>query len=170
MTASSPARLSAPSRAGAATTIAVAGLTAAVVEMVFVLPIQAGMGHSPLLIFQSIAQGALGRAAYAGGLASAGLGVAVHLLVSFVAAAVYLWAVEREPALEDHPVAGGMIFGALVYPVMVIGVIPLSRIGFNPPPSAPLWALSFTIHVVAFGLPISLAVAWMRHGRIWPKT
>jgi len=35
---------------------AVAGLVAAVVEMVFVLPIQAlGLGHSPEVAFQSVA-------------------------------------------------------------------------------------------------------------------
>ena len=49
-----------------------AGLVVATVEMVFVLPIQAfGLRHSPEVVFQSIVAGALGRAAFSGGLALA---------------------------------------------------------------------------------------------------
>lgn len=170
MTTTSSVASSAPSRAGAASTVLVAGLAAAAVEMAFVLPIQAALRNSPLVVFQSIAAGALGRAAYSAGIASAAVGLAAHILVSLTAAAVYLWAAMREPVLERRPIAGGMIFGALVYPVMTMVVIPLSRIGFTPPKSAVLWATSFSVHVLAFGLPIAVAVAWMRHGRLHPTS
>jgi len=56
--------------------------------MVFVLPIQEFLGASPVVVFQSIASGALGEAAFHEGLAAAGLGLGVHLFISLVAAGV----------------------------------------------------------------------------------
>jgi hypothetical protein len=139
-----------------------AGLVGAIVEMVFVLPIQAfGLHHSPEVIFQSIAAGALGRAAFSGGLASALLGVAAHVLISVVAAGVYVLAAGRWTVLLSRPVAGGIVFGAVVYGVMNFVVIPLSAIGFQIPPSLGLAGLSLSIHLFAFGLPIALVVRAM---------
>lgn len=140
----------------------VAGLAGAVVEMVFVLPIQEyDLHHSPALVFQSIAMGAQGRAALQGGLLSTALGVGVHVLVSVVAAGVYAGAALRWDALIRRPIAGGMAFGTLVYVVMTFVVIPLSAIGFSPPRSVGLFALSFAIHLFAFGVPIALVVRAM---------
>ncbi len=64
----------------------IAGLAASVIEMVFVLPIQALLGHSPMLVFQSIASGVSGTAAYRGGMASALAGVGWHVLISLISA------------------------------------------------------------------------------------
>ncbi len=44
---------------------------------------------------------------------------------------------------------------------MIFVVIPLSAIGFSPPRSLGLFALSFAIHLLAFGLPIALTVRAM---------
>ncbi|HEX4742137.1 MAG TPA: hypothetical protein VH353_12460, partial [Caulobacteraceae bacterium] len=61
----------------------VAGGVGAVVEMIFVLPIQQfGLHHSPAVVLQSIAMGAQGQAAFRGGAASVALGVGIHILVS----------------------------------------------------------------------------------------
>ena len=76
-----------------------AGIAAAVIEMVVVLPIQEFLGASPVVVFQSIASGALGKAAFHEGLAAAGLGVGVHLFISLVAAGVYVLGALRWPAL-----------------------------------------------------------------------
>ncbi|MBI3677739.1 MAG: hypothetical protein HY243_14110 [Proteobacteria bacterium] len=140
-----------------ATTSVAAGLTAAIVEMIFVLPIQAMLGASPLIVFQSIASGALGRAAFTGGLYAASLGVAVHLFVSLVAAAIFVFAASRWDVLIRKPVMSGIIFGVMAYIVMTFVVVPLSAIGFRLPKSLPLFLASFGIHLFAFGLPISLA-------------
>lgn len=141
-----------------------AGLAGAVVEMVFVLPIQGALGNSPAVVFQSIAAGALGRAAFTGGVAAVALGVAVHLLVSLAAALVYVEAALRWPRLDRRPILGGIAFGAAVYMFMVFGVIPLSAIGFHPPRSLPLMGLSIAVHLFAFGLPIALVSTWLRRG------
>ncbi len=134
-----------------------AGLAAATSEMIFVLPIQAALGTSKILIFQSIARGVLGRAAFSDGFASAALGLFVHVLVSVVTAAIYLYAAVRRPALIRRPFLSGMAVGIVAYLVMNFVVIPLSAIGFHLPKSVFLGLVSFAIHLFAFGLPIALA-------------
>lgn len=133
-----------------------AGLAGAVVEMVFVLPIQHLLGASPVFVFQGIASGALGKSAFTGGTSTALFGLVIHLFVSFVAAGVYIAARARSALVRTRPAAAGMAFGAVCYVVMTFVVIPLSAIGFHPPKSLFLASLSFAIHVFAFGLPIAL--------------
>ena len=143
-------------------TAVVAGLVAAVVEMAFVLPIQAVVLHnSPEAVFQSIAVGASGRAAFTGGWTSALQGVGWHVLVSLGAALVYVIAAARWPVLLRRPVIGGLGLGVLAYGVMIFGVIPLSRIGFTMPAADALTLISFAIHLFAFGLPIALVARAM---------
>jgi hypothetical protein len=141
----------------------VAGLTAAVVEMVFVLPIQALLGNSPIIVFQSIAFGVLGRPAFHQGLYAASIGVGVHLLVSFVSAAGFVFTADRWRLLLKKPVVSGIVCGFVAYLVMNFVVIPLSVIGLKLPKLGWLWLISFSIHLFAFGLPISLvsrAMLW----------
>ncbi|THD62869.1 hypothetical protein [Phenylobacterium sp.] len=133
------------------------GLAAAAVEMAVVLPIQAAMGASPALVFQSIAAGAVGRAAaLAGGASTVALGVFVHVLISVVAAGLYVFASDRLPVLLRRPVTLGILYGVPCYGVMTFVVIPLSRIGFALPKSLLLFSLSFGTHLFAFGLPIAV--------------
>jgi hypothetical protein len=138
-----------------------AGLTASIVEMIVVLPIQAMLGASPEVVFQSIARGLLGRAAFTEGLGSMALGIFIHVLISVVAALCFVAAAARTPALVERPVISGVIFGVLVYLVMTFIVVPLSAIGFHLPKSYGLMAISFAVHLFAFGLPIGLVTAAM---------
>src|SRR5262249_3985540 len=132
------------------------------VEMMIVLPAQAALGEGPEQVFQGIAYGALGPAAFRGGYGAAALGVAVHLLISVVAAGLYAWAALRWLTLVRRPLLWGLAYGVVVYVVMNFIVVPLSRIGFSLPKSAPLLAVSFGTHLVFFGLPIALTVAVWR--------
>jgi len=142
-----------------------AGIAAAVIEMVFVLPIQEFLGASPVVVFQSIASGALGEAAFHEGLAAAGLGLGVHLFISLVAAGVYVLGALRWPALLRRAAVSGMVYGVLVYLIMTFVVVPLSAIGFRPPRSLILMLTSLAVHVFAFGLPISLVVSTLLGAR-----
>ena len=136
-----------------------AGIAAAAIEMVFVLPIQDFLGASPLVVFQSIASGALGKAAFQQGLAAAALGLGIHLLISIVAAGLYVLGAQRWPALLRRAAVCGMAYGVLVYLIMTFVVVPLSAIGFRPPKSLILMLTSLAVHVFAFGLPIALIVS-----------
>ena len=136
-----------------------AGLFAAVVEMIFVLPIQYALGASPTVVFQSIASGALGKRAFEEGTSAVLLGVAVHILISLVSAALYMAAAFRWEFLRRRAIVSGSLFGVLAYVVMNFLVIPLSAIGFRWPRSLPLFLVSLAIHMFAFGVPIAAVCA-----------
>jgi hypothetical protein len=143
-------------RWGVSETILIAGLTAALLEMLPALIVPGTLGVPPLLLFQSISSGLLGPAAYSGGMASALLGAAIHLFISLVAAGIFVFASRLWPVLTVRYVFAGLLYGALVYAVMNYVVVPLSAIAFKPTAALPLVATSFAVHLVFFGLPISL--------------
>ena len=132
-----------------------AGLAGAVVEMLVVLPVQGALGASPARVFQGIAAGAMGRAAFTGGAGAVVLGVFFHTLISVVAAGVYVLAADRWDALRRRPWLGGLVLGTLCYVVMNFVVVPMSRIGPRPLPAPPLLLVSFAIHLLLFGVPIA---------------
>jgi hypothetical protein len=138
----------------------IAGLAAAVIEMVFVLPIQASLGHSPMIVFQSIASGVSGTVAYGGGMASALAGIGWHVLISLVSAACYVAAATRLPFLLARPLIGGVLCGVVAYAVMSWVVLPLSALGYAPTTKPLMMLLSFSIHLFGFGIPISYVARW----------
>jgi hypothetical protein len=142
----------------------IAGIAAAVIEMVFVLPIQALLGHSPTLVFQSIASGVSGTAAYRGGVGSALAGVGWHLLISLVSASCYVAAATRLPFLYARPLIGGLLCGVVAYAVMSWIVLPLSALGYAPTTNPLMLLLSFSIHLIGFGIPIAYIARWQMAG------
>jgi uncharacterized membrane protein YagU involved in acid resistance len=89
---------------------------------------------SPAAVWQSVAAGLLGKeAAYAGGNATATLGLALHFFIAFVMALVYVLASRRLGVLVARPLAMGMLYGLALYLVMNFVVVPLSAIGFHAP-------------------------------------
>jgi hypothetical protein len=146
-----------------------AGLFAAVFEMLFVLPIQWFVLHnSPVTVFQSIAYGAIGKAAFKGGLATTGLGVFFHALISVVAAGLYALAATRWSLLLRRPWLMGLAYGLPVYLVMSFIVVPLSKVGFSLPKDPAIWLVSFSIHFVGFSIPIAVVCRWVM-GRPAPE-
>ncbi len=136
------------------------GLAAAVLDAADALvAYKLAFGMSPVAIYQFVASGLLGKAAYAGGVATALLGLAVHVLVAFTAATVFVLASERLPELRRNAVRWGLLFGVGVYAVMNLVVIPLSRIGPSIP-SLPLLLNGLLGHALLVGLPIGLATRW----------
>lgn len=140
----------------------IAGTVAAVVEMIPILAIQGLLlGVMPTRIFQSIASGLLGPAAYSGGIATVILGAALHLLISVIAAAVFIVAAQVRPSLLRLPVLSGLAFGVLVYVVMSWIVVPLSAVAFKPAFKPALMSVSLAVHMLFFGLPIAFAARWL---------
>ncbi len=116
--------------------------------------------HSrPISIFQGIAGGLLGRAAFQGGLPTAILGAVLHYFISLAVVAVYFFASKWIPALVRHPVPFGLLYGAGVFLVMNHVVVPLSALGggggnslFNP-----LYLNGILGHPLVVGLPAAFA-------------
>ena len=138
----------------------VVGTIAAVTEMVPVFPIQGALGVSPRLVLQSIASGLLGRAAYSGGAATIFLGVALHLLISFLFALAYVGVSDRWPALRQHPWFAGIAYGTFAFAVMRYIVVPLSAVAYKQSTDWAMFATSLAVHIVGFGIPIALLDRW----------
>jgi hypothetical protein len=144
-------------RSGRLQAIVAGGLLVAVLDgLDAVLAYKLAFGMTPVAIYQFVASGLLGQAAYAGGMATALLGLAIHVLIAVSAAAVFVLASERLPQLRRHSVRWGLGFGVAVFVVMGFVVIPLSRIPASPP-SLPLLANGVLGHALLVGLPIALA-------------
>jgi uncharacterized membrane protein YagU involved in acid resistance len=110
----------------------------------------------PVRVLQYIASGALGPSAFRGGAATAAVGLALHFVIAFAAAALYVAASRRWRVLTARPVASGSAYGVVVYAMMQLVVLPLSRVTRG----TPTWrsvALMIGIHIVCVGLPIAVA-------------
>lgn len=106
-------------------------------------------------IFQSVAAGLLGESSFAGGAATAALGLALHFFIATSMSVAYYLAAGRWTVLRDRPVACGAVYGLLLYGVMNYVVVPLSAAGGGA--KNPLWiGLTVLVHVVFIGIPIAL--------------
>jgi len=121
-------------------------------------------GATPIGIFQSIASGLLGRAAYQGGLATAMLGVAVHYFIAFLIVATAVIAARWVPRLADSPWAWGPVYGLIAYAVMNMVVLPMSSASFGPP-SAIVVVNGLLIHALGVGIPSALTARAVWSGR-----
>jgi uncharacterized membrane protein YagU involved in acid resistance len=112
-------------------------------------------GTTPTRIFQHIASGVLGRAAFDGGYVTALLGFFLHFMIAFIIAAIYFRASISLPMLVRRAVVWGVIYGVAVYFVMNYVVLPFSAAPlarFAVPPF-----LNGVIgHALLVGLPVAL--------------
>jgi len=129
-------------------TLAVAGLD--ILDAVLFFGIRNDV--QPIAIFQSIASGVMGRAAYDGGVATALLGGALHVLIALLVVAVYLAAARRWRRLARKPLLYGPLYGLAVYVVMNLVVVPLSAAAVGPP-SWPVVVNGVLIHILGVGVP-----------------
>lgn len=137
--------------------IVAGGLVAGVLDALdAIVAFKLVLGFDPVPIYQFVASGALGPAAFSGGLATAALGLAIHFVIAFSAAAVFTLASVRWRALVTRPAVTGAAFGVLVYLVMTHVVVPLSKIPASPF-SLPLALNGVIGHALLVGLPIAVA-------------
>ena len=141
---------------GAFRAIFTAGLVVGVLDIssAFVIWWQRGVGARRGL--QGIAVGLLGANAFDGGLATAGLGLALHFFVAFVVVSVFYLASLQIEFLTIHPIASGVLYGIGVYIVMYWFVLPTAFPTFRHR----LWneLLAVAIHISLIGLPCALIV------------
>ena len=109
---------------------------------------------------QFVASGAMGNAAYTGGLATALLGLVLELLMTIIIAGIFVVGVDRIPVLRQHVIPGSLLYGFGVFVVMNSIVLPLSAA--PPLPVPPMWLFIEMIleHILLVGLPLGLLVRW----------
>lgn len=115
------------------------------------------MKITPVMILHHIASGVLGRKAAQGGSATAALGLMLHFVIAFSAAAIYYLASRRITFMTEHTVLSGMLYGEAVFLFMFFVVSPLSGAGKSPFTMATLVTGPIG-HMFLVGLPIALAV------------
>jgi hypothetical protein len=113
------------------------------------------LGTTPLRLLQGIASGLLGSAAFQWGLASATLGAVLHFFIAFVVVLAYYAASTRLSGLTRRPLAYGALYGLVVYSVMYLVVLPLSRTG---PPHFSVASVTDELfaHICLVGIPSAL--------------
>jgi hypothetical protein len=109
-----------------------AGLICGVLDALSAIAVSWCFGAKPIRVFQGIASGLIGRSAFQWGSGSAWMGLGLHFLVAFGAAATYYVASRSLPVLINHALVSGVAFGAMVHLFMTFVVIPLSAIGRRP--------------------------------------
>ena len=139
--------------------VALAALIAGTLDITDAIIAWSFKGATALRIFQSVARGVLGEAAFEGGIPTAVLGGALHYFISLVAAAAYYLAALRAPALVRRPVVFGLLYGAAVFIVMNYAVVPLSAVGRFPSMEPLYYANAVFANVALFGLPIALVIS-----------
>jgi len=116
-------------------------------------------GADAAVILQSIAAGIQGKAAFAGGAASAALGLALHFLIMCAMAAVYWVACRRWPGMIARPVPAGVAYGLLTWIAMNYVIVPSSRA--LPPGFIVSWFVDGLLaHVLLVGLLFAFVARW----------
>jgi hypothetical protein len=162
---SAPAETPPQSGRSAGRAIAWAWLACGVLDISSAIVISIAYKSSPFRMLQGIAGAVLGPRTFELGPATAVLGLTMHFLVALTATLVFYALSRRIPAMYEHPVIAGILFGIFWLLVMYRGVIPLLAalrplyIANAPKRPLPaLWPLPILVHMTCVGLPISLAI------------
>ena len=151
-------------RSRALPTIALAGLIAGILDITSAFVIAGIKGTGSIRMLQGIASGLLGQRSFEGGMATAGLGLGIHFLIAFTAAAVFYAASRKFSSLTQHAVVSGLLYGIAVYIFMYWIVVPLAFPTARHSTSRDVTAV--IIHIILIGLPISLVVHRFSNGKM----
>ena len=113
-------------------------------------------GIKPVRVWQGVASGLFGEPAFRQGWASGGFGRLLHCMIAFSVATVFIEACAQIPLLARAYWISGAVYGALVFGVMNLVVLPLSARAKRPSSSQVL-IVQLIFHVVFVGLPIAFA-------------
>jgi len=136
-----------------------AGLIAGLLDLAYVVALTLSRNGDPMRTLQGMAAAVVGPAArnpHDWGYAIVGL--ALHFVIAYVWAALFCVAASFRPYLVRQPGIVGPLFGAFVWLMMQLVVLPYTK----TPPKAfppPNWEPIFLAHLLCVGLPIALVAA-----------
>jgi len=109
-------------------------------------------------VFQYIASAIFGKEAFAGGIETALIGLALHYFIAFSFTLVFTIASTKTSMLRQNIILSGIIYGVVVWSIMNLLIVPLTKI-----PAAPFnyerAILNAVILIFCIGLPISYLTA-----------
>src|SRR5205823_15033485 len=88
--------------------IATAGLIAGILDITSAFVLAGLKDVGPIRVLQGVAMGLLGQQALEGGLATAGLGLAIRFSIAFAAPSLFYTASRRFTFLAQHAVSSGL--------------------------------------------------------------
>src|SRR5438094_9097049 len=136
--------------------IASAGMVAGILDITSAFVLAGLKGVGPIRVLQGVARGLLGQQALEGGLATAGLGLAIHFSIAFAAASVFYTASRRFTFLTQHAVSSGLLYGVAVYGFMYWIVVPLAFVNVRHSVSRDVTAV--IVHMLLIVMTLSLLV------------
>jgi hypothetical protein len=140
------------------------GLIGGAADFLFASIAYGGMRGRPIGgVWQSVASGLLGKAAYDGGAATVALGVLCHFTIATIWAAIFVLASRKLPVLVRHALPAGILYGIVIYLGMNFVVIPLSA--FPHKLSYPLESVApaLLVHMLLIGPPMAFAARRFAH-------
>jgi hypothetical protein len=137
-------------------TILYGGLTVGILDFLDANIFFGLRGMKPTGIWQFVASGLLGRAAFTGGTKTVLLGVALHFVVAFILATIYYLASLAIPALIRQAMIWGPLYGIAVHFVMTFIVTPLSAAPSRVRYPIPVMLNGVIGHALLVGLPLAL--------------
>ena len=136
--------------------IVVAGFVVGILDITSAFVIASIRGTGSMRMLQGITSGLIGPRSFQGGLATAGLGLAIHFLIAFTVVTIFYVASRKIPFLTEHAVVSGILYGVAVYLFMYWIVI---RMVFpNAHPSLTRDVTAVLVHISLIGLPTALIV------------
>ena len=148
-----------PGRPRAFYSILYGGLAVGVLDFLDAIIFFGLRGSTPRGIFQYVASGLLGRAAFSGGTKTFVLGLLLHFLNAFIFATIYYFASLWLPTLIRRPFLWGPLYGVVVHLVMTFVVTPMSAAPVGKYP-VPVMLNGVIGHALLVGLPIALIARW----------
>jgi hypothetical protein len=147
-----------PARTSAAATIVKAGLLAGTLDISAAITVAFIRGYSPILIFRYIASAIFGKEASSTGGGMVVAGLLFHYLIAFIWAVVFYTAYPFIRRFIKNPVLAGLLYGIVVWVIMNLVVVPLSRVRQSPFTMSGV-IREMTILMVCIGLPIAIIIS-----------
>ncbi|MBX3281724.1 MAG: hypothetical protein KF756_04525 [Acidobacteria bacterium] len=145
-----------------ATTVLLTGLLAGTLDILAAIFLLAG--GEAARVFRFIASGAFGKAAFDGGGGMIAWGLFFHYLIAMTWTVLYFLVYPRISLLRRNKWVSALVYGAVVWAVMNLLVVPQSQIGFRGV-NILNWVENLAILIVCIALPISLSAAHFYKGR-----
>lgn len=140
---------------GALETIVLAGICVGIIDGLAAVALTvARSGRSPLIVFQYIASGILGNAAFSEGMASVILGMACHFFIALTWSAVFFFLQPATSRFMKGKAGTSILYGVIIWIVMNLIVLPLSAVEQGPFTATKIFT-GAGILIVAAGLPMA---------------
>jgi hypothetical protein len=139
--------------------IAVATLIAGTLDILAAL-ILSGQPAVPLL--QAIASALIGERAFAGGLAAAAIGLALHYAIALIMVALFVIEFAGTRRIARRPYLWAMLYGLAAWAAMYLVVLPLRWPALYPSFGWAKTSAQIACHVLLVGLPIGWATSRLR--------